>query len=95
MMFSVLSSVSNECEMKKLLKTRILRGKKGINTRTINLDYLKKSLRKNLCKSTNTFKKITNENIQFLVRIRCYRGLKHKNNYHIKKQKTHTNAKKK
>lgn len=37
----------------------------------------------------------TYENIEFLKSINCYKGLRHKNNYPVRGQRTHTNATKK
>lgn len=37
----------------------------------------------------------TKENIEFLEKINCYRGIRHKNGYPVRGQRTHTNAKRK
>ena len=39
-----------------------------------------------------TLQREINENIKSLIKIRCYKGLRHKNRLPVRGQRTHTNA---
>jgi small subunit ribosomal protein S13 len=54
--------------------------------------FLKSSV--NLLTEKKLFENIKS-NIAFYKNIKCYRGSRHKNNYPVRGQRTHTNAKKK
>jgi small subunit ribosomal protein S13 len=41
----------------------------------------------------NNKKKVVGENIHFFIKIRTFRGLRHKSSYPVRGQRTHTNAK--
>jgi small subunit ribosomal protein S13 len=40
----------------------------------------------------SSLQKKINENVKVLMKIRCYRGLRHKNRLPVRGQRTHTNA---
>lgn len=69
----------------------------GINVRSKNV-YIKtvfKNSFKRINMSTLTEKKLydsVNNNINFYKSIKCFRGSRHKNNYPVRGQRTHTNA---
>lgn len=69
----------------------------GINVRAKNV-YIKtvfKNSFKRLNISTLTEKKLfdsVTSNINFYKSIKCFRGSRHKNNYPVRGQRTHTNA---
>jgi ribosomal protein S13 len=72
----------------------------GINFR-IKIFFLKKTIKKifkqkykNICTEQNLFEKI-NKNISFYKKIKNFRGTRHLNNYPVRGQRTHTNAKQK
>lgn len=72
----------------------------GINQR-ITISLLKgkfSSSFKRITKNILTNRKLldnVSSNINFLKNIKCYRGTRHRNNYPVRGQRTHTNATKK
>jgi small subunit ribosomal protein S13 len=76
------------------------KNKYGINERT-KPKFLKNHLKnlflkisRNSPREKKLFENIK-DNISFYKNIKCYRGSRHKNNYPVRGQRTHTNAKKK
>jgi small subunit ribosomal protein S13 len=72
--------------------------KLGLNSR-----FIPKNLKSKYTLSLNLFfrlfcisndnKKIKGENVQFFIKIRTFKGLRHKSRYPVRGQRTHTNAK--
>lgn len=72
----------------------------GINNKQ-NLGFLKSKYKYKFnryvipYKSDKLLFNFIKENISFLRKIKSYKGIRHKNNYPVRGQRTHTNAKKK
>jgi len=87
-------------ETKGLGKTTVLTFKKqtGINP-NLEVAYVKNKFVRKFCYQTNkvlTNRKLNqfkNDCIKFLVDIKSYRGIRHKLNYPVRGQRTHTNGK--
>lgn len=78
----------------------IFKKKYGINQR-VKLSFLEtkfknsfKRINRNILTERKLFDNI-NSNINFFKNIKCYRGIRHRNNYPVRGQRTHTNATKK
>ena len=84
--------------MKKNYLNNILQKKLGINNRIIpkflKTNYISQSnlLFEKFYAGKELKKKIQND-IAFLIKIKCYKGIRHKLHYPVRGQRTHTNAK--
>lgn len=72
----------------------------GLNVK-IQSSFIKNKIKSKLLKITKNktlSKKLydnIDENVKFLKKIKSYKGIRHKNNYPVRGQRTHTNATKK
>lgn len=70
----------------------------GLNTRTCKINLLEKykKLILKFFQTKNLGKKLkqkTKDNIDFIIKNKTYKGIRHKNKYPARGQRTHTNAK--